>query len=515
MLLRGYNVTSGLSELGETLMREGARWRNIQQKEEQEKLTAQQNIELAQYNAERIGGANKLQDDISNSVNTGDGRYTDEDGNFSDTKYYEQWDKNITSVVDKLLTTKNARQKVEVASIEDKQRDFVIAKDHWERESARKENLIFDENVKQWGTSEYTSRGQLARVVEAQASDIKLAHEGGRVPDAATKEGYEARQAEMFRKEVASYALQNPDAWESKEGGQPTLVEEGNIDNLNGIANWLGFEGKAFSPEQEAEVKKRYETAKNDAQAQLTAERKAQAESKEIEITNDIIRSTDPNAQNRLTYEQIRNKILNASEEFISAEQPRVLTNFLDSKTNGRNENEPQALAEAYKMMTTDMTQQQKFNKLMSLSSKLESNTVDGFVKDIYKPETVSNATYKAYSSAITSLKTAKTFSGNATENINLSLKAQDLLRKFAEKNPDATEKDYAKFFNKLIENQARWWAVLPGGRPWSIFRRGKSETRLSIPANIETIQKELGTTKTGDLSSLSDEELLKRIMGK
>ena len=325
MLLGRYNVRSGLRDIAQGV----GQWEQEFEKKKQEKLTAQQNIELAQYNAERIGGANKLQDDISNSVNTGDGRYTDEDGNFSDTKYYEQWDKNITSVVDKLLTTKNARQKVEVASIEDKQRDFVIAKDHWERESARKENLIFDENVKQWGTSEYTSRGQLDRVVETQAAGIKLAHEGGRVPDAATKEGYEARQAEMFRKEVESYALQNPDAWESKEGGQPTLVEEGNIDNLNGIANWLGFEGKAFSPEQEAEVKKRYETAKNYAEGKAKEKRDLRARTMEKDIYLGQISDNSEDNKNAM-------ELLNTDEakELLSTSVYRTLNNgFNNTKT--------------------------------------------------------------------------------------------------------------------------------------------------------------------------------------
>jgi len=266
------------------------------------------------------------------------------------------------------------------------------------------------------------------------------------------------------------------------------------------------------------DIKRDYKTARNDIQSQITAEQKAKAEAVEMEITNDIQKAADPKVplEGKLTIDQIRKKIRKANEEgiFISAEQPRVLGNYLDSKTNGRAENDPQALAEAYKMMTTDMTQQQKFNKLTSLSSKLESNTVDGFVKDIYKPETVSNATYSAYSKAITSLKTGKMFSSGTTENINLSLKAQDLLRKFAEENPDADEKEYAKFFNKLIENQTSFWlsGSFGGKSFWNSFRTEKGELRYSIPRNIESIQKELGTTgrkkpsqyKTGDTRTIN-----------
>jgi hypothetical protein len=179
-------------------------------------------------------------------------------------------------------------------------------------------------------------------------------------------------------------------------------------------------------------------------------------------------------------------------------------------------ENDSNALAKAYQIVASDMTQDQKFRNLMSLKTKLKSTTVDGFIEDIYKPETVSNETYKQYSAAITALKTGKMFSTEVTENINLTVKAQNLLRKFAEQNPDATADDYAKFFNRLIENQTSAWAILPGGKSfWNSLRREKGELRYSIPRNIATLERELGQTETGGLSSLSDEELLKRIMGK
>jgi len=179
-------------------------------------------------------------------------------------------------------------------------------------------------------------------------------------------------------------------------------------------------------------------------------------------------------------------------------------------------ENDSAALAEAYKTISSDMNQQQKFEKLMSLKTKLRGITVDGFIKDIYEPETVSKEIYSLYSSAIGKLQTGKMFSNDVTKNINLSVKAQGLLHMFAKKYPDATEEDYAKFFNKLIENQTSFWGVLPGGKSWWNSLRGeKGELRYSIPRNIEAMQKEYGAAGAGGLSSLSDEELLKRIMGK
>ena len=329
--------------------------------------------------------------------------------------------------------------------------------------------------------------------------DEKLRFSSGEIYLEGSKKGFNKKQVENFKDFMVEIALKSDDGME----------------RLNHLRA-KDYKDIGLTNDDLDDIKRDYKTARNDIQSQITSEQKAKAEAVEMEITNDIQKAADPKVplEGKLTIDQIRKKIRKANEEgiFISAEQPRVLGNYLDSKTNGRAENDPQALAEAYKMMTTDMTQQQKFNKLTSLSSKLESNTVDGFVKDIYKPETVSNATYSAYSKAITSLRTGNMFSGNIVKNINLSLKAQDLLRMFAEENPDADEKEYEKFFNKLVENQARWWAIVPGGRPWSPLYTRFGETRASIPKNIESIQKELGTTgrkkpsqyKTGDTRTIN-----------
>jgi len=177
-------------------------------------------------------------------------------------------------------------------------------------------------------------------------------------------------------------------------------------------------------------------------------------------------------------------------------------------------ENDSNALAEAYKIIASDMNQQQKFEKLMSLKTKLRGITVDGFIKDIYEPETVNKEIYSQYSRAIGKLQTDNMFSSDVVKNINLAVKAQGLLRMFAKQHPNATEDEYSKFFNRLIENQTSFWTgAFTGKSFWNSLRRKKGEMRYSIPRNIETMQ--TGYKATGDLSSLSDEELLKRIMGK
>jgi hypothetical protein len=325
MLMGGYRVRSGLRDVA----RGAGELEQVLKQKEQEKLTAQQNIQLAQYDAERIAGFNRIKDEVSKSVNEGDGSYTDEDGNFSDTKYNERWDKYIATPAKKFLTNKKAQHGVEVASITDRERDLVVTKDHWERESARKENLIYDENVKQWGNNKYNSFGELDRVVEIQVTALNSAHEGDRINDVATKEGHEARLKEMIRKEVTSYALQNPHALESKDGGQPTLVEEGNINNLNKIANRLGYDGDAFSPAEIAEVKKRYETAKNYAEGKAKEKRDLRARTMEKDIYLGQISENPEDNKNAM-------ELLNTDEakELLSTSVYRTLNNgFNNTKT--------------------------------------------------------------------------------------------------------------------------------------------------------------------------------------
>lgn len=158
--------------------------------------------------------------------------------------------------------------------------------------------------------------------------------------------------------------------------------------------------------------------------------------------------------------------------------------------TPGADDNDPIALQQAYKILYSDMEPDKQFDEVLKLKSKLKEVTFDGFVEDMYKPATVSNEIYKQYASAITSLKTQKMFSGNITENINLSIKAQDLLRMFAKQNPDATEREYADFFNKLVENQTSKWGIFTGKSFWQGFRKAKGEMRYSLGRNIAEMEK-------------------------
>ena len=257
---------------------------------------------------------------------------------------------------------------------------------------------------------------------------------------------------------------------------------------------------------------------KLDLLSKAKAEKKNMSEVKEAEINNDIVKSSDPNFAQRLSYDQIRKKITEAADKGeLDGTQIRETTRFLNSIVNSADksasENDPEVLAEAYKIMTTDKTQKQKFENLMELKPKLKSTTVDGFVKDIYEPETISNEIYKQYSSAITGLKTGKMFSRETSKNISFSVKAQEMLRLFAKQNPDATEKEYEEFFNRLIENQTSWWGIGPGGKSfWNSFRREKGELRYSLPRNIEAMEKETATPsktaitkyKTGDTRTVN-----------
>ena len=264
------------------------------------------------------------------------------------------------------------------------------------------------------------------------------------------------------------------------------------LDQANDYIENQGFQ---FSTDEIADLKKRY----LDNQRLAGASVKAQSEQIESDLSSRIVALNFSKPQTFEEVEALRREI--ATNKLLDGTQIRELSHFLDSQiTNAgksADENDSDALAEAYKTMTSTMNQKQKFEKLMSLKPKLKNTTVDGFIQDIYKPDTVSNEIYKAYSSAITSLQTGKMFSTETTQNINLSVKAHDLLRLFAEQNPDATEEEYAKFFNRLIENQTSAWSIMPGGKSfWNSLRREKGELRYSIPRNIEALQKEIGKTK-------------------
>lgn len=326
----------------------------------------------------------------------------------------------------------------------------------------------------------YTSVADLMPRLKAYVADVDRMWNNGRplVDSLPTEEVYRQMRQDGVEKMVADYLVQHPEE----------------LDDPNGFLERNGIDIGHFDPDESAALKKRYQQELDLADA--ARRDRAAVFSKEISKKIIELKPTDD-------VSGLLDSILNNPD--ISAAELRTLTSLYDTKIEGMAkkspaENDPYALADAYKIMTADLSQQQKFERLMALKPQLKSTTVDGFIADIYKPETVSNEIYKQYSSAITNLKTSKVFSADLTENINLSIKAQQLLRRFAEENPDATEKEYAEFFNKLIENQARWWAILPGGRPWS-GRRKQAELRASIPRNIEAIQKEntMKQYKVGD----------------
>ena len=273
------------------------------------------------------------------------------------------------------------------------------------------------------------------------------------------------------------------------------------IDAANEVAQrQYGIEGDFFTPDDIADLKERY----LDNQRLAGASIKAQSEQIESDLSARIVALNFSKPQTLGEVEAIQREI--ATNKLLDGTQIRELTHFLDSQTTNAgksaDENDSDALAEAYKTMTSTMNQKQKFTKMMSLKPKLKNTTVDGFIQDIYKPETVSNEIYKAYSQALTSLQTKGMFSSETTQNINLSVKAHDLLRMFAEQNPDATEEEYAKFFNRLIENQTSVWGMVTSKSWLNAFRKEKGEIRYSIPQNIEAMQKEIGMPTTSKQSA-------------
>ncbi len=106
--------------------------------------------------------------------------------------------------------------------------------------------------------------------------------------------------------------------------------------------------------------------------------------------------------------------------------------------------------------------------------------------------DVIGNSLHRTYTGAITGLRTAKAFSRNKNENVELAAQARSVLNAWAVQHPDATEDDYAGFFNRLIDNsRMNTW-----GRGW--FTREIEENRVAIRENLQELKEELDTELVG-----------------
>lgn len=134
--------------------------------------------------------------------------------------------------------------------------------------------------------------------------------------------------------------------------------------------------GVEYSAEEKAELKEEYQIQKDAQERKNEKELKALQEKTATDLYLQII-------SGELTNPQIITQALESDS--ITRGVHKELSNLMGVGTS--NENDPMALAEMYQTMMSDMSSQEKFEKLISLTPKLKGTTVDGFIKEIYKPE--------------------------------------------------------------------------------------------------------------------------------
>jgi len=121
------------------------------------------------------------------------------------------------------------------------------------------------------------------------------------------------------------------------------------------------------------------------------------------------------------------------------------------------NENDPMALADAYKVMRSDMTEQQKLDEIIKLSPKLKTTTRDNFIKETFKPTTTQRQAAKTYFDLLESLyKDDKLGAESKRESALIYNKMYEQLDKFDKDNPDATPDKWAEVFEEVIEPATR-----------------------------------------------------------
>lgn len=224
---------------------------------------------------------------------------------------------------------------------------------------------------------------------------------------------------------------------------------------------------------------------------------------------------------------------INTSELFTvkdKEEQRKKINDRVEAIKDGKVDPVTQFDAETYNKWSIKITRNPELVKESDIRGLVgmpdgvtvaQAETLLSLKRKFTEGKSLNNDIHDMYSTVLTSLKTSNAYSKDKVKNAKLAGKSQILLDKFTEQNPEATEEEYEKFFNKLIENNYELWKGDNLLHPLR-FIRGlitvgtKKETRRSIPQNIEKLEKELGTKNTDkDLSEMSDEELMKRIMGK
>lgn len=292
-LLRGYRPASGMERFGRVLRQEGVR-------QLEKERTAQLNIELALSDAEEMTWTSGILGRITDSVDVGDGAVSDEEGKLSRNWYDENWTPGEKKQLE-FVKTREGLQKVTTKNIVDKERIWVIAQEHYESESIRKENAIYKVKSEQMLEGQvYNSRKELDLRVEVDVAYLESAYNGRRISGLSTLEEFYEQTNAGIRAQVSSYIMQHPD----KIGKDGKLIKDYYLDNPNEITEEMKF-GKIYNPDHIRDLKKEYRRRKNAADAARNDEFDNVTGKTALDWDVKLQAWDDPSSENKLTYDDI------------------------------------------------------------------------------------------------------------------------------------------------------------------------------------------------------------------
>ena len=119
-----------------------------------------------------------------------------------------------------------------------------------------------------------------------------------------------------------------------------------------------------------------------------------------------------------------------------------------------------------------------------------QADVLLGVLKKYQGADILGNDLHRNYSSAISSMKTAKAFSKNKVENAKLAAKAMSTLDAWAIKQESPNAQDYQDFMERLTDtSDLSWWTRLWAGRD-------AAEGRVAVGRNLAEIQREVTESK-------------------
>uniref|UniRef100_A0A6M3JAE6 Uncharacterized protein n=1 Tax=viral metagenome TaxID=1070528 RepID=A0A6M3JAE6_9ZZZZ len=390
------------------------------------------------------------------------------------------------------------------------------------RKQARQQDIVNNQvNIKTWKVErskerQFNNEIDLGRFLIQFNLTMSPALESGDIQDLQTTEQYKEKQESDYSFHIGNYIRQHPD----KIDEDGTVTKNYYIDHPNEYVKKIGadkyFDQPLFGPDEIAELKKDYQAAKSNTERIAKEEAKAHAEAIEIEISNDIIKSTDTNipSEQRLSYSQIKAKIIQAANSgtFTDAAQVRELQHFLDSQVKnagkesdqlerGKTRNDIYDLIEAGKKEEAKKLWQD--NAWIFTSSdndeinddirKIGTKVTDPMLVDALAAEGRFTTDYKK------TLDISEDTTPEQLANVEvLSMARREEIRRIFREKPDMTPKQKVEITQDILAPAKEKLAgdIVKGKGLWSRFF---SRTEAAYTAGLKPYMKEKSPYKIGD----------------